>query len=80
MAYNYIEVETFTKNTTLDQEPPPFLIDGVLHRSVTLLYGQTKSGKSTLAASMAVALAGGHGDWLGRPIAPDGTQGPGKVV
>jgi hypothetical protein len=79
MGFNYIEVETFNKHTTLDREPPPFLIEGVLHRSVTLLYGQTMAGKSTLAASMAVALAGGHGSWLGQPITPDG-NGPVVIV
>jgi len=50
----------------------PFVIAGVLHRSTTLVYGQTKAGKSTLAASMAIAVAGQAPTWLGREVTRHG--------
>lgn len=77
--YKFIDVETFTRDSTLDGVPAAFLVEGILHRSVTLFYGQTKSGKSTLAASLAVALASGQETWLGRPVAPD-AHGPVAIV
>ena len=47
-------------------ERPPFLVDGILHHTMTLLYGEAKSGKSTLAAALAAAMANGEPDFLGR--------------
>jgi RecA-family ATPase len=49
-------------------ERPPFLVDGVLHSTMTLLYGEAKIGKSTLAAALTVATANGESDFLGRKI------------
>src|SRR2546423_10582519 len=46
----------------------PFLVEGAIHRSTTLLYGQTLAGKSTLAASIAMAVAGQDQAWLGKRI------------
>lgn len=50
----------------------PFVVDGILHRSTTLIYGQTKTGKSTLAAAIAIAVAGQAQTWLGRPVTRHG--------
>jgi AAA domain len=61
-----------TKQYDFSQEPPPFLVDGIIHRSITLIYGQTTSGKSTVAASLAAALANGQSQFLGRDIANGG--------
>lgn len=61
-----------TRDYDFAGEPPAFLVDGVVHRSVTLVYGQTCSGKSTLAASLAAHLANGAGEFLGRTIANGG--------
>jgi hypothetical protein len=49
-------------------ESPPFLVEGILHHTVTLIYGEAKSGKSTLAAALAMALSNGEHDFLGRKI------------
>src|SRR6266498_5529651 len=70
--YDRIRVFEFTADTPLPEGGmPPFLVPGVLHRSVTLLYGQQAHGKSMLALSMAIAVASGN-DWLGRPVASAG--------
>ena len=66
-------------DTTLEDVPEGFLIDGVLHRSLTLIYGQTNVGKSTIAASIAVALATGKNEWLGRSVSP-AAHGPVVIV
>jgi len=70
----YTSTTLITRDYDLGNEPPPFLVDGIVHQSMTLLYGQTCSGKSTLAASLAIALANGRADFLGRPIANDGQK------
>jgi hypothetical protein len=70
--YKYIERERLDRHMTLEGEPPPFLIEGVVQRSVTLLYGQTGSGKSSLALGMSIAVASGQPEWLGQRIATDG--------
>jgi hypothetical protein len=49
-------------------ERPPFLVDGILHRTMTLIYGEKGCGKSTLAASMATALANGEPAFLNRKV------------
>nr|WTB30306.1 helicase RepA family protein [Streptomyces sp. NBC_00830] len=43
-----------------------FLIEGLIHRTATMIYGRPKAGKSYLALSAAMALAEGS-DWLGCP-------------
>lgn len=57
-----------TRDTDLTADPAPFLVDGIIHESMTLLYGQTCSGKSTVAASLAIALANGEKKFLGRKV------------
>jgi hypothetical protein len=52
------------------QERPPFLIDGILHNTMTLLYGEAKNGKSTLAAALAASLVNGEPQFLNRKIEP----------
>jgi hypothetical protein len=77
--YALIDRKRFDMNSTLDDVPDSFLIEGVLHRSVTLIYGQTMAGKSTIAASIAVALATGKTEWAGRTVSPSG-HGPVVIV
>jgi hypothetical protein len=77
--YSFLERKRFDMSSTLEDVPEGFLIDGVLHRSVTLIYGQTMAGKSTIAASIAVAIATGKGEWSGRPVSP-AAHGPVVIV
>ncbi len=72
MSYNRIETFDFRSDTPMPEGPPPFLVEGVLHRSQTILYGQTCAGKSMLALSLAVAVASGQTRWLGQEIASGG--------
>src|SRR5262249_46301578 len=59
----------------LAEEAPPFVVDGIIHSTMTLIYGQTCSGKSTLAGALAVALANEETEFLGRAV----TLGCGQV-
>ena len=53
-----VDVFTFRADTPLPKEMPPrFLIAGVVHRAVTVFYGQQDTGKSMLALSVAVSVA-----------------------
>lgn len=72
MTYKHIETFTFTKEAYLPKVPDLFLVDGVLHRSMTLIHGQTTAGKSMLAMSLAVAVASGAADWNGRALSASG--------
>jgi hypothetical protein len=45
-------------------------VDGILHSTMTLLYGEAKAGKSTLAAAMVAAMVNGEHDFLGKVIEP----------
>jgi AAA domain len=65
-GYSYIEID----GNPLEDERPPFLVEGIVSSTLTLLYGAPKSGKSTLAAALAVAVANG-GTYLEKP-APRG--------
>ena len=58
---------TFTKKAVLPKVPPAYLVNGILHRSQTLIFGQTNSGKSMLALSLAVSVASGR-SWNGLPV------------
>ena len=44
----------------------PFIIEGLVHRTATMIYGRPKAGKSFVALSAAMSLGEGR-DWLGRP-------------
>lgn len=68
MAYQHIETFTFTKGAYLPKVPDLFLVDGIVHRSMTLIHGQTTAGKSMLAMSLAVAVASGATDWNGQAL------------
>ncbi len=71
------DVYDFEADTPLPKEMPPrYLVAGVVHRSVTVFYGQQDTGKSTLALSVGVAVASGRA-WLGRPVE---SAGPVSVV
>lgn len=71
MGYSRVQSFTFTKDAYLPKVPPPFLVDGVLHRSQTIIFGQTNAGKSMLATSLAVSVASGR-DWCGRTVHDSG--------
>lgn len=45
----------------------PFLIEGLIHRTATMIYGRPKAGKSFVALSAAMALSEGT-PWLGRKV------------
>jgi AAA domain-containing protein len=68
-GYSYIEID----DKPLEDERPPFLVDGIVASTLTLLYGAPKSGKSTLAAALAVSVANGT-EFLGRPVNAIGTN------
>ncbi|NMI58423.1 MULTISPECIES: AAA family ATPase [unclassified Streptomyces] len=45
----------------------PFLIEGLIHRTATMIYGRPKAGKSFVALSAGMALGEGT-PWLGREV------------
>jgi hypothetical protein len=47
---------------------PPFLVDGLISESATMLLGDPKVGKSFLVVSLAKALSAGESEWLGRKV------------
>ena len=49
----------FSREAYLPKVPKPFLVEGWLHRSTTLIFGQTTAGKSMLAQWLALPLASG---------------------
>jgi hypothetical protein len=52
-----------------NREPTPFLIPGLLPRAqLTMLAGQRKIGKSSLAKSLCVAVPNEEEEWLGFPL------------
>lgn len=67
-SYQHIEVFDFTQDTYLPKVPELFLVEGLLHRSMTLIHGQTTAGKSMLAMSLAVAVASGAVAWNGQAL------------
>jgi hypothetical protein len=71
-----VETFEFTKDAMLPKVPDPFLVDGILHRSQTIMYGQTNAGKSMLALSLGVSVASGQ-SWLGQSVA---NPGPVSIV
>jgi hypothetical protein len=77
-----IQSPFYTVRKLSDPEPerPPFLVDGIVHQSVTLLYGESKIGKSTLAASLAAALADGAAEFLGRMVTVPGPKSVGIIA
>jgi hypothetical protein len=77
--YRHIDVFDFHAGAELPLVPAPFLLgdssqNGLIHRSQTLVYGMTDTGKSMLAMSCGVAVASGR-PWLGLPVSE-----PGRVV
>ena len=70
--YRYGKLTHITAEIPEGDDVSPFVIDGVLHRSTTLIYGQTEAGKSTVAAAIALAVAGNQPEWLGRPVSRHG--------
>src|SRR5271168_3630976 len=54
-----LSIFDFTKDAYLPKAPEPFLVEGWLHRSTTLIFGQTTAGKSMLAQWLALPVASG---------------------
>src|SRR5690349_2880598 len=71
MSYDRTQSFTFTRDAYLPKVPPPFLVEGVLHRSQTIIYGQTNAGKSMVGLSLAVSVASGQ-PWNGRTPSASG--------
>src|SRR5947209_4123418 len=63
-----------TPSDVLAQPSEPFVIEGILHSSLTLLYGASEIGKSQLVVSLTRALVEGR-SWMGHR-----TVGPGRVL
>jgi hypothetical protein len=60
---------TIMKLSDPGRQEPPWIVHKVIHATgVTLLYGEAKGGKSTLAAALAATLANGQGEFLGRKV------------
>jgi hypothetical protein len=53
---------------TDEPEVEPFLIDGLLHSKITLLWGKAKSGKSVLVRAVVAALIRGEDQFLGQRV------------
>lgn len=49
-------------------ERPPFLVDGVISKEVTLVYGKSEAGKSMLVAGTVAAMVSGQGSFIGREV------------
>lgn len=67
-----------TISEVLASSGPDWLIEGWLASSATMVAGSPESGKSSLVASMAAAVAGGE-SWLDVPVTTDRT-GPVVIV
>lgn len=50
----------------------PFVIAGLVHRHLGLLFGKQASGKSTVAGSIALAVATGQPEWMGQEVYASG--------
>lgn len=61
----------------LDDERPTFVIDGLIDSDATIISGRPMSGKTTLAAGIVAAVAGGEREFLGRKV---NVHGPVAVV
>lgn len=53
---------------TDEPEQDPFLIDGLLHSKITLLWGKAKAGKSVFVRAVIAALIRGDTDFLDRAV------------
>jgi hypothetical protein len=67
-----------TADEILTAAGPDWLIEGWLTSSATMVDGSPESGKSSLVASMAAAVAKGE-PWLGEPVTTD-RQGPVVII
>lgn len=55
-----------------EPQPPDWLVEDLVCKGdLTMMIGEPGVGKSWLTMSLAVALAEGHSNWLGRPLASD---------
>jgi len=60
---------TIMKLSDPGRQEPPWIVDKVIHATgVTLIYGEAKGGKSTLAAALAATLGNGESAFLGRKV------------
>lgn len=66
-GYSYIVID----DKPLEDARPPFLVDGIVASTLTLLYGAPKTGKSTIAAALSVAIANGT-PFLNQPVNASG--------
>jgi AAA domain len=78
MGYLRFRAGAKTVDELLDSAGPDWLIEGWLATSATMVAGAPESGKSSLVASMAAAVASGE-PWLGTPISSE-RSGPVVVI
>ncbi|MCT2282630.1 AAA family ATPase, partial [Micromonospora chalcea] len=46
----------------------PFVVDGLISGTSTLIFGEAKAGKSFFVSALLVALTGGESEFLGRKV------------
>lgn len=60
-----------TAQELIGQPAPKYLVDLIIpERSITMVYGGTKAGKSLLALDLALHMATGHEAWAGLKLRP----------
>lgn len=71
-GYEYGNLTSIRPSEPWVEARPPFLVEGLVHGSVSLLYGMTNAGKSTLAGSLAIGVAAPDASWHGQAITRHG--------
>jgi hypothetical protein len=71
-----VHLETVAEVLARRGQRTPFIVEGLINTSATMVYGQPKAGKSFLTVDLADALASGASSWLGQPI----NGGPHRVA
>jgi hypothetical protein len=78
LSYLRFRAGAKTVDDLIDSAGPDWLIEGWLATSATMVAGAPESGKSSLVASMAAAVASGE-PWLGTPVSSE-RRGPVVVI
>lgn len=71
-----VHLETVAEVLARRGQRTPFIVEGLINTSATMVYGQPKAGKSFLTVDLADALASGASSWLGQPV----NGGPHRVA
>lgn len=68
MTRGFVPPRTIRQVLADEPQADRFLIDGLLHTKITLLWGKSKVGKSVLVRALIAALLNGSPEFLGRPV------------